>query len=90
MSYSNAFNFWGYLYQNIMKKELFQLRVMNNNTLFIEDNYMGFMAFLDEITDIEDAEYDGFEDDLLKDKKEEEEQENRDNKVPHDEIIENN
>ena len=63
---------------------------MNNNTLFIENNYMGFMAFMDEIADIEDAEYDGFEDDLLKDKKGEEEQENRDNEVPHDEIIENN
>ncbi len=48
------------------------------------------MAFMDEIADIEDAEYDGFEDDLLKDKKGEEEQENRDNEVPHDEIIENN
>jgi len=63
---------------------------MNNNTLFIEKTCMEIMAFLDKINDIEEAEYDGFEDDLLKDKKEKEEQEKSDNEVPRDEIIEKN
>jgi hypothetical protein len=48
------------------------------------------MAFLIDINDTEVSDYDGFEEDLLKDKKEEEEQENRDNETPQDEIIENN
>ncbi len=51
---------------------------------------MGNMAFLDKINDIEEDEYDGFEEDLLKDKKEEEEEENKNNETPQDEFIENN
>lgn len=49
------------------------------------------MTFLDKVNDIEEDEYDGFEEDLLKDKKEEEkEQENINDGIPQDELIENN
>ena len=49
------------------------------------------MTFLDKIDDIEEAEYDGFEEDLIKDKQEEEEEENSiNNEIPTDEIMENN
>ncbi len=48
------------------------------------------MTFLDKIDDMEEAEYDGFEEDLLKDKKEEEEEENKKNEIPQDEVLENN
>ncbi len=49
------------------------------------------MTFLDKIDDVEEAEYDGFEEDLIKDKEEEEEEEkNINNEIPRDEIIENN
>jgi hypothetical protein len=51
---------------------------------------MGDMTFLNKINDIEEAEYDGFEEDLLKDKKEEEAEENTNNEILHDEVIENN
>ncbi|HYO05692.1 MAG TPA: hypothetical protein VER14_01750 [Phototrophicaceae bacterium] len=47
------------------------------------------MIFLNKIEDIEEAEYDGFEEDLLKDKKEEEEEENKKNEIPQDEVLEN-
>ena len=47
------------------------------------------MTFLDKDNDIEEAEYDGFEEDLLKDKKEEEEEENKNNEIPQDEVLEN-
>ena len=48
------------------------------------------MTFLDKINDVEEAEYDGFEGDLLKDKKEEEEEDNINNGIPQDEVVENN
>ncbi len=53
---------------------------------------MGKMTFLDKINDIEESEYDGFEEDLIKDKDEEreEEEKNINNEIPPDEIIENN
>ncbi len=49
---------------------------------------MGNMTFLDNIDDTEEAEYDGFEEDLLEEK--EEEDKNINNEIPRDEIIENN
>ena len=48
------------------------------------------MTFVDKIDDIEEAEYDGFEEDLLTDKKEEEVEENKKNEIPQDEVLENN
>lgn len=51
---------------------------------------MGNMTFSGKIDDIEEAEYDGFEEELLKHKKEEEEEENIKNEIPQDEVVENN
>ncbi len=47
------------------------------------------MKFLDKIKDMEEDECSGFEEDLLKDRKEEEEKENTNNENLHDDIIEN-
>ncbi len=53
---------------------------------------MGKMTFFDKIHDVEESEYDGFEEDLIKDKQEEKEEEenNINNEIPPDEIMENN
>lgn len=52
---------------------------------------MGKMTFFGKINDVEESEYDGFEEDLIKDKQEEEEEENSiNNEIPTDEIMENN
>jgi hypothetical protein len=47
---------------------------------------MGNMTFLDDIDENEESEYDGFEEDLLKDKDEvnEEEAKSKNNEIPHD------
>lgn len=52
---------------------------------------MGKMTFFDKMDDVEESEYDGFEEDLIKDKQEEQEEENSiNNEIPPDEIMENN
>ena len=58
--------------------------------LFIENTSMGKMTFFDKINDVEESEYDGFEEDLIKDKQEEEEENSINNEIPPDEIMENN